>query len=458
MVVIIAFTLGIFGGIYMVAVFVGMMDTRLQLAIGNEASHIQVHNPSYLDNNELKYTIDKSREFINSVEAIPEVRAVSPRIKILGMASTSGSASGVMINGIIPERERQVTGIAESIVTGGGVFFDGEERKPVVIGEKLAKNLKLTYYMITQEDLERLSERKKYQSIIPLLDTLKEKRYRLEKEFDAALAQVLGPDVEKYNFRIKAEAVKYNLRNRIVLSFQALDGHIAYDAFRVTGVYKTGNSAFDGLNLYVRDQDIREIANLGAGQFNEMAIMLTSIGHDEQTKEAIQELKPDLSVQKWDEVMPEAGMYTSAMNYYLMIFMVIILLALGFGIVNTMLMAVLERIKELGMLKAVGMSRKRIFRMIMLETVFLGLVGSMAGMAISYLLIWWTGKTGLDLSSMYQAGFEAIGFSPILYPAIGPESFFQITLMVIITGVIASIYPARKALKLNPSEALRIDM
>jgi ABC-type antimicrobial peptide transport system permease subunit len=151
-------------------------------------------------------------------------------------------------------------------------------------------------------------------------------------------------------------------------------------------------------------------------------------------------------------------MYTSAMNYYLMIFMIIILLALGFGIVNTMLMAVLERIKELGMLKAVGMSRKRIFRMIMMETIFLGLTGAFVGMAISYLMIWWTGRTGLDLSSLYQEGFEAIGFSPILYPSIGPDSFIQITLMVILTGILASIYPARKALKLNPCEALRIDM
>jgi len=459
LVVIIAFTLGIFGGIYMVAVFVGMMDTRLKLAIGNEASHIQVHNPGYLENNELKYTIDESQEILRQIESIPEVRAVSPRIKIMGMASTSGSASGVMINGIIPDNERQVTGIAESLVHGGGVFFDGEERKPVVIGEKLATSLKLTYYKITQEDLERLSERKKQKSLVSLLDTLKEKHYRSEKDFDSALEEVLGTsDAKRYNFRIKAEAIKYNLRNKIVLSFQALDGHIAYDAFRVVGVYKTGNSAFDGLNLYVRDQDIRGVANLNEGQVNEMAILLTSIDYDDQVKAEIQDMMPDMSVQKWNEIMPEAGMYTSAMNYYLMIFMVIILLALGFGIVNTMLMAVLERIKELGMLKAVGMSRKRIFRMIMLETVFLGLIGAFAGMVISFLLIWWTGKTGLDLSSMYQEGFEAIGFSPILYPKIGPESFIQITLLVILTGVLASIYPARKALKLNPSEALRIDM
>ena len=458
LVVIVAFTLGIFGGIYMVAVMVGMMDTRLKLAIGNETSHIQVHNPGYLENNELKYTLDETQESLRQIESIAEVKAVSPRIKIMGMASTSGSASGVMINGITPEKERQVTGIAESIIEGGGVFFEGDGRKPVVIGEKLAKNLKLTYYRITEEDLQRLAERKKIRPFIPQLDSLKDQRFRTEKDFDAALHAMLGAQAEKHDFRIKAEAIKYNLRNKIVLSLQALDGHIAYDAFRVVGVYKTGNSVFDGLNLYVLDQDIRGVAELGPGEVNEMAIMLTSIDHDDQVKADIEKILPGISVQKWSEVMPEAGMYTSAMNYYLMIFMVIILLALGFGIVNTMLMAVLERVKELGMLKAVGMSRKRIFRMIMLETVFLALVGSVIGMALSYGLIVWTGNTGLDLSALYQEGFEAIGFSSILYPIIEPGAFFQLTIMVVLTGVLASIYPARKALKLNPSEALRIDM
>ena len=458
LVVIIAFTLGIFGGIFMVSVMVGMMDTRLKLAIGNEASHIQIHNPGYLENNELKYTIDDYQETQRKIESIPEVQAVSPRIKIMAMASTSGNASGVMVNGIDPDLEREVTGIAGSIVDGGGVFFEGDGRKPVVIGEKLAKNLKLTYYTITEENIEKLEERKKIRPLIPQLEGLKEKRFRTEEDFEVALEEVLGADAEKYYFRIKAQAIKYNLRKKIVLSFQALDGHIAYDAFRVVGIYKTGNSAFDGFNLYVRDQDIRNVAELGPGQVNEMAIILTSIDHDDLVKAGIEEVVPGMIVEKWDEVMPEAGMYTSAMNYYLLIFMIIILLALGFGIVNTMLMAVLERIKELGMLKAVGMSGKRIFSMIMLETVFLGLVGSIIGMVISYLLILWSGSRGLDLSALYQEGFEALGFSAILYPTIEFGAFIQLTLMVILTGILASIYPARKALKLNPSEALRIDM
>jgi ABC-type antimicrobial peptide transport system permease subunit len=136
----------------------------------------------------------------------------------------------------------------------------------------------------------------------------------------------------------------------------------------------------------------------------------------------------------------------------------IALLALGFGIVNTMLMAVLERVKELGMLMAVGMNRKKVFFMIMLETVFLGLTGGVIGLALSYTAILATGITGIDLSGLYQEGLEAMGFASKVYPAIAPESLAEIIFLVLLTGILASVYPARKALKLNPSEALRVDM
>ena len=459
LVVIIAFTLGIFGGVYMVAFFNGMMDSRVKLAIGNESSHIQVHNPLYLENNELKYTIDETPGFISQIEDIPEVKAVSARIKVMGMASTSGNASGVIINGIDTDREQQVTGIAESLVRNGGSFFEEDGRKPIVIGEKLAKTLKLTYYELMHEDLEKLGERKKLRSILPPLESLLGEKFRTEAGFELALATIMG-DKEggKIAFRVKEQAIKYRLKRKSVLSFQALDGNIAYDAFRVVGVYKTGNSAFDAMNLYVRNTDISSVADLMPDQVNQIAILLNSVEDDQKVAARVREIMPAADVQTWDEIMPEAAMISEAMNYYLFIFLVIILLALGFGIVNTMLMAVLERVKELGMLMAIGMNRKRIFWMIMLETVFLGLTGAVAGMVLSYLLIWYTGETGVDLSALYKEGLEAMGFPSQVYPIIGSESFFQIIFMVILTGVLASSYPAMKALKLNPAEALRIDM
>jgi ABC-type antimicrobial peptide transport system permease subunit len=123
-----------------------------------------------------------------------------------------------------------------------------------------------------------------------------------------------------------------------------------------------------------------------------------------------------------------------------------------------MLMAVLERVKELGMLMAIGMNRKRVFRMIMLETVFLSLIGAIIGMVITYMIILYTGRVGIDLSAFIQEGMEGLGFSAHLFPILSWDSYLQLTLLVILTGILASIYPARKALKLNPAEALRIDM
>ena len=142
------------------------------------------------------------------------------------------------------------------------------------------------------------------------------------------------------------------------------------------------------------------------------------------------------------------------MDIMMGIFMMIILGALGFGIVNTMLMVILERTKELGMLMAIGMTKRRVFAMIMYETIFLALVGALIGELLSMLLINYYGNAGIDLSSMAE-GLETIGYSAITFPELEPFRYLQITAMVFVTGILASIYPAIKALKLDPANAIR---
>ena len=121
-----------------------------------------------------------------------------------------------------------------------------------------------------------------------------------------------------------------------------------------------------------------------------------------------------------------------------------------------MMMTILERTKELGMLMAIGMNRKKIFSMIMLETIFLTIVGAIAGMMAGWIIVAYLGKTGIHFSS-WGEGFEAIGFAATVYPVITPLFFMFITVMVIITAMISSVWPARKALKLDPAEAIRTE-
>ena len=115
-----------------------------------------------------------------------------------------------------------------------------------------------------------------------------------------------------------------------------------------------------------------------------------------------------------------------------------------------------SRTKELGMLMAIGMNRRRIFTMIMLETIFLTFVGAAAGTVAGLALIAVLGKTGIHLGS-WREGFEAIGFAATVYPFVTPAFIVFTVIMVTVTAVISSIWPARKALKLNPVEALRTE-
>ena len=138
------------------------------------------------------------------------------------------------------------------------------------------------------------------------------------------------------------------------------------------------------------------------------------------------------------------------------IFILIILMGLCFGIINTMLMAVLERVKEIGMLMAVGMNKRRIFLMIILESVMLTLTGGIFGIFIGSGITKFFETTPIDVS-MFSEGLGKYGFATQIYTSLRTDTLVTITILVIITGLISAVYPARKALKLNPAEATRTD-
>jgi ABC-type antimicrobial peptide transport system permease subunit len=152
-------------------------------------------------------------------------------------------------------------------------------------------------------------------------------------------------------------------------------------------------------------------------------------------------------------------MFAMSLGYTDMMAVIILsifLLALAFGIINTMLMAVLERTRELGMLRAIGMSRRKVFSMIMLETVLLTLAGSIIGIVVAVVVLIPSIKYGIDLTPLMGNNFEDYGFSSIIFPVVNIEMFIEIVMLVIVAGILSAIYPARKALKLKPLEAIRV--
>lgn len=248
-----------------------------------------------------------------------------------------------------------------------------------------------------------------------------------------------------------ADKYGVELKSKLVLTVQDVEGEIIAGAFRVVGIYESGNGMFDEMNIYVQQDDLRALMHIEAG-VHEIAVSLTDHDLAEPLATKYQTAYPDLQVQPWLDLAAGMRFMVEALDVYLYYIVGIILLALLFSILNTMLMAVLERMREIGVLMAVGMSKARIFLMIMLETVMLTMIGGPFGLLLSYGFVTYFGEAGINLGG---AAYSDLGFSSIVYPYLDTRSYLEVTLMVVVMAVIAAIYPARKALKLIPVEAIR---
>jgi len=253
-----------------------------------------------------------------------------------------------------------------------------------------------------------------------------------------------------------AKKLKVGLHKKVVVTFQDVNQTIVSGAFRIGGIYQTDNDFFDEANVFIRYNDACALSGVDGHEAHEIAVLLNSNDDVTSVKTSLNQQFTKIEVLDWLELSPEASYLSSAMDQYMFIFIIIILIALGFGIVNTMLMAVLERVKELGMLMAVGMSRWRVFSMMMLETIYLSMTGGLIGIAAGYAVCLHLGQTGLDLY-FWKDVYASIGYSSVIYPVIGLKTLLLTTLMVMVTGIVSALYPSFKALRLNPAEATRTD-
>jgi putative ABC transport system permease protein len=457
LVVIIAVTLGIISGVMIVGIMEGWVKQRLHDAIYNEVSHVQVHNSEYLKNEEVLLTIRDSAALAGAIRTLPGISGWVLRTKMVAMATTPWASSGVIIYGIDPEKEMQVTEIYKRIVPGGGEYFEKGIKGNILISDKTAETLKLKQYIITQEAFDKLNNENLPDKITSSLRPLKDVRFRSPKDFREALKSVLGrKELDRYGLKVMEYALDYRIRNKVQITISDGKGTPVQGTFRVSGIFKTTNGGFDQTSVFINSLDLAELYDGSTILTHEIAILLNNIEDADIIKKELSSITTGNTISTWKELAPDAAMMNDYMIMYYLIFIGIVMFALAFGIINTMMMTILERTRELGMLMAIGMNRSRIFRMIMLETVFLTLVGAIAGMLAGWTIIGALGKSGLHFTS-WGEGFEAIGFAAVVYPVISPPFFIIITILVIFTAIISSIWPARKALKLNPVEALRTE-
>lgn len=250
-----------------------------------------------------------------------------------------------------------------------------------------------------------------------------------------------------------AEKLNVEIGNRIVLTFQDLDNELTSASFNISGIFKTASTPYDERNVFVKAEDVQEL--LGGAVYHEIAMMLQDEELADGVTTDLNNAFDNISAESWYELSPELRYITDMGGNLIVYIMGVIMLALAFGILNTMLMAIFERMKELGMLLAIGMSKLRVFLMIMLESVILTLSGAVAGLILTYFTLEYVGEKGFDMTSMGGESMAQFGYDAVVYPVAYTSDYITTIILVVITALLAAIYPAIKALKLKPGEVVR---
>lgn len=457
LIVMTAVLLGTTAGVFTCGVIIGWSNERIDTAVHVEEGHLKVYHPDFLNNEDIEKVVPNQEAVAQFLSKHSQVKCFSQRLKLMSMASTSHGTTGLILNGVDVDREKKVSTLHTQIIANAGRFLMDEDLYPIVISDKTAEQLRIKYFQLEGTLLDSLQQKLVPVETIAKLRYVADVRFKTKKVFDKKMSELLNKrEIAQYGPIIAKVSIHYRLRSKILFTLTDRNGELVYQTFRVCGVFKTKNSTFDQMNAYVPKKDLAPIVGLLSRESHEISILLKDGYEPELLQMELKKKFPMISVLTWKELVPDAGILAEYMSLFNYIVMGFVLFALAFGIINTMMMAVLERTKELGMLMAIGMNKNRVFNMIMLETIYLTLVGAIAGMGVGWLVIKLTGRTGLDFSSVAE-GLEAIGWSAVIYPEITPDYFFGITLLVIFTAILSSLAPARKALSMNPVEALRSD-
>ncbi len=251
-----------------------------------------------------------------------------------------------------------------------------------------------------------------------------------------------------------SKKMKIFVGDKVVLTFTDLQNEIVSAAFRVVGIVQTTNSAWEERNVYVRRNDLNQL--FGApGMAHEVAIILHSNDLIPIMMQQMNMQFPDMLLEDWKLLSPETNLMVETVDITSYIIIGIILIALAFGIINTMLMSILERTREIGMMMALGMNQLKLFILVWLETLFLTLSGLPFGVIFAFLLSNYVEKYGITYGQGSEEMMRNFGFSGMIYTEFPYEKVGMIILFVISTAFISCLYPAIRALKLNPMEALR---
>ena len=389
-VILTAVIVGVWTMIFLGAISRGMIGSMIQNSINVLTGHVQIHHAGYRDDP----SIDKSME--NPEKLVP------------------------ILNTTLPEGSQWTTRVKAEVVASnarhsGGIVLVGvnfeEENGISFIGN--SENLNTPYS----------------------LDSLPKN------------AVLVGQALLK----------KYETRpgKKLIIMARDKHGEMANRSYRIAGTFRAELEMTEKQFLFVHREIAQTFLNLGTA-ISEIAISLPDQDESLLTAKAIRiKLGSEAyAVETWRELLPLIDAYLSIWDIIMYLWDLIIFVAMGFGLVNTLLMAVFERIREFGLVRALGMRPVQIVQGVVLESTILLLTGMVIGNTLAILTVWGFSHQGIDLTA-FAAGNEMWGGSRIIYPVLAMKDFIVANAMVVVLGLMISLYPAVKAARVTPVEALR---
>ena len=367
----------------------GMMEQMLENQIRSNVSHIQIHKAGFNDNKIIQSYVPNHQEVENILENSSFVKFYSKRVVSAGLLSSANASSGIVLMGIESDKEKNITSINSKIVEGR--YLSGKSNE-IVIGKEMAEKLEV------------------------------------------------------------------ELGDKVVAVASSLDGSVSTELFRVVGIYKSSSSAFDKIYAYISLSNAQKMLNL-QDNFSEFAIIVEKPKATDNYKDTLfkkiysKGFEKEIEILTYKDLLPLMIMYIDLYDQMIIVFYMIIIIAILFGVINVMLMSVYERIREIGVLMSIGMKSRRIFAMILLEAFVLGLVGSIMGFGLGF-LAFIPLSNGLDLS-IFARSLASMGIDTVIYPIINFNVVLNSILLMPLSTVVGACYPALRAIKLQPTDAMR---
>ncbi|MBW1884597.1 MAG: ABC transporter permease [Deltaproteobacteria bacterium] len=251
-----------------------------------------------------------------------------------------------------------------------------------------------------------------------------------------------------------ARTLDVDLGGELLVITQGADGSMAYELYNVSGVLRGISDAIDRSGVFMTEASFRELMTLPEG-VHQIIVRRPVDLELAAAQVRIQELASEYDVRTWRQLMPTVASMLDAGRSAMVLMGFIIYLAIAVLILNAMLMAVFERVRELGVLKALGFSPFSLLGLILLESVIQTVMAIGIGLALGIPGILYLSRVGIDLGMLAGTSILGIAMDPIWRAAINPRVFMAPVALLMVIVLLAVSYPAVKAAMLRPVEAMR---